>query len=64
VGPPFGAAWKAGRPRVQIGVEFANQGLFHRYPAVLVALAMHVNDTAVVCRPDVANVGAHQLVRA
>ena len=44
--------------------RFVYQGLFHRYTAVLVALAVHVNDTALICRSDVADVGAHELVSA
>jgi hypothetical protein len=40
-----------------------DQGLFHRYPAVLVALAVHVKHTTLIGRSDVADVGAHELVR-
>ena len=48
----------------QVGLEFVNQGPFHRYSAVLVALAVHVNDAALICQSDVADVCAHELVRA
>ena len=61
------AVWsclRTSRPGVQVRLRFVYQGLFHRYPAVLVALAVHVNDTALICRSDVADVGAHELVRA
>jgi hypothetical protein len=47
-GPLFGAAWQAGRPGFQVGLEFVNQGVFHRYTAVLVAVPVRMNDTVLI----------------
>ncbi|BCI87157.1 hypothetical protein NIIDMKKI_23630 [Mycobacterium kansasii] len=63
-GSPLGAAGEAGRSGVQVGLKFVNQGLLHWYAAVLVALAVHVNDNRPVSRSDVSGIGAHEFVRA
>lgn len=55
-------AGKAGGSRVQVLLEHVNEHLLHWDSAVLVALAAHMDDTALIGGADVANIGADELV--